>query len=70
MIYYSRIADEVYEYLKDYNRTKKRTALIVFDDIIAGMKANKKLKAIVAFHESQKAQHFSCFYITILFCSA
>ena len=33
----------VYQNVKDYNPMKKRKALILFDDLIAGMKANKKL---------------------------
>ena len=33
----------MYENVKDYNPMKKRKVLILFDDIIAGMKANKKL---------------------------
>ena len=39
---YSQTTDDVYEHLKDYNLTKKRRVLIVFDDI-ANMKSNKKL---------------------------
>ena len=37
----------VYENLKDYNPTKKIIVLIVFDDMIVGMKANKKLSPLV-----------------------
>ena len=37
----------VYEYLEYYNPAKKRKVLIVFDDIIVDMEANKKLSAIV-----------------------
>ena len=33
----------LYENLEDYNPTKKRRVLIVFDDIIADMESNKKL---------------------------
>ena len=40
---YSQTTDDVYENVKDYNPMKKRKVLILFDDIIAGMKANKKL---------------------------
>ena len=39
--------DDVYENLEDYNPTKKRRMLIVFDNLIAGMKSNKKLSPIV-----------------------
>ena len=34
--------DDVYENLKDYNPTKKRKTLLVFDNIIADMKLIKK----------------------------
>ena len=40
---YSQTIDDVYQNVKDYNPMKKRKALIVFDDVIARMKANKKL---------------------------
>ena len=39
--------DDVYENLEDYNPTKKRKLLTVFDDTIADIKANKKLSPIV-----------------------
>ena len=39
--------DNAYENLEDYNPTKTRKVLIVFDDMIAGKEANKKLSAIV-----------------------
>ena len=44
---YSQTIDEVYENLEDYNPTKKRRVLIVFDDMIADMESNKKLSTIV-----------------------
>ena len=44
---YSQTIDNVYENLEDYNPTKKRKVLIVFDDIIADMEFNKKLSPIV-----------------------
>ena len=40
---YSQTIDEVYENLEDYNPTQKGKVLIVFDDMIAGMEANKKI---------------------------
>ena len=40
---YSQTIDDVYEHLEDYNLTKKRIMLIVFDDIIADMDSNKKI---------------------------
>ena len=47
LIDYSQTIDGIYENLKDYNPTKKRRVLIVFDDVIAHMKSNKKLSPIV-----------------------
>ena len=43
---YSQTNDDVYENLEDYNPTKKRRELIVFDDKIADMESNKKLSPI------------------------
>ena len=45
---YSQTTDDVYESLEDYNPTKKRTVLIVFDYMIADMESNKELSPIVA----------------------
>ena len=44
---YSQTTDDVYENLEDYNPTKKRRMLIVFDNIIADMGSNKKSSPIV-----------------------
>ena len=44
---YSQNIDHVYENLENYNLTKKRRMLIVFDDMIADMESNKKLSPIV-----------------------
>ena len=46
LIDYSQTIDDVYENLADYNPTKKRTVLIVFDDMIADMESNKKLSPV------------------------
>ena len=43
MINYSQTMDDFYENLEDYNPTKKSKVLIVFDDMIPDMEANKKL---------------------------
>ena len=43
---YSQATDDVYENLEDYNPTKKRKVLIVFD-MRADIEANKKLSSIV-----------------------
>ena len=45
---YSQTVDDIYENLEDYNPTKKRRMLIVFDDTIADMESNKKLSPIVS----------------------
>ena len=39
------VYENVYEYLEDYNPTKKRRLLIVFDDMIADIESNKKIKS-------------------------
>ena len=43
----SQTIGNVYENLKDYNPTKKRRVLIVFDDMKADMESNEKLSPIV-----------------------
>ena len=40
---HSQTIDDVYENLEDYNPTKKRRVLIVFNDMIGDMEPNKKL---------------------------
>ena len=42
-IVYSQTIYDVYKNLEDYNPSKKRKVLIVFDDMIADMESNKKL---------------------------
>ena len=39
--------DGVYENIDDYNPSRKRRVLIVFDDIIADIMVNKKFQAII-----------------------
>ena len=39
--------DVVYENIHDYNSNRKRKILIVFDDMIADIMANKKFQAII-----------------------
>ena len=46
-INYSRTIDDVYESLEDYNPTKKRRVLTVFDDMIADLKSTGKLSSLV-----------------------
>ena len=38
---------DVYENIDDYNPSRKRKILIVFDDMIANIMTNKKFKAII-----------------------
>ena len=44
---YSNDMQDVYKNIEDYNPTKNRKVLIVFDDLIADMINNKKLNPIV-----------------------
>ena len=44
---YSQANDDFYENLEDYNPTKKRKVLIVFDDMTTDMESNKTLGPIV-----------------------
>ena len=39
--------DDIYKDIEEYNPNKKRKILIVFDDMIADILSNKKLKPIV-----------------------
>ena len=39
---YSQRIGHVYEHLEDYNPTKERKVLVVFDDMIVDMEPNKK----------------------------
>ena len=39
--------DDVYENIDDYNPNRQRKILIVFDDMIADIKTNKKFQAII-----------------------
>ena len=46
-IEFSNTMDDVYEDINDYNPTRKRKILVVFDDMIADIMANKKFQAII-----------------------
>ena len=46
-IEYCNTMDDVYKNIDDYNRNRRRKILIVFDDMIADIMANKKLQAII-----------------------
>ena len=43
----SNTMDDVYENINDYNPSRKRKVLIIFDDMIADILSNKKLHAII-----------------------
>ena len=43
----SNTMDDVYENIHDYNSSRKRKILIVFDDMIADIMTNKKFRAII-----------------------
>ena len=47
IIDYSQTTDDVYENFEGYNPTKKRKVLIVFDNMIAYIAANKQLSLVV-----------------------
>ena len=61
---YSKTIDDLYENLEDYNPTKKRRMLIVFDDMIADIESNKKLSRKVT--EEEKISIFQLFLYHIL----
>ena len=46
-IEYSNTMNEVFENIDDCNPSKKRKILIVFDDMIADIKSNKKIQTII-----------------------
>ena len=43
----SNAMDDVYENINDYNPIRKRKKIIVFDDMIADIMANKRFQAII-----------------------
>ena len=43
----SNTMDDIYENVNNYNPTRKRKTLIIFDDMIAGIMTNKKLQEII-----------------------
>ena len=46
-IEYSNDRDDIYKNIEEYNSSKKRKILVVFDDMVADMLSNKKLNPIV-----------------------
>ena len=43
----SNTMDDVYENIDDYNPSRKRKILIVFDDMIAGIMTSKKFQTVI-----------------------
>ena len=62
--------DDVYEDIVDYNRSRNRKILIVFDDMIADIMSNKKFQAIIKklFIRSRKLNISLVFIIQSYFC--
>ena len=58
---YSQSIDDVYENLEDYNPTKKRRELIVFDDMKADMKSNKVLLLLNCIYKKITRNSFKSF---------
>ena len=44
---YSQTINDAYENSEDYNPTKKRRVLIVFDDVIANVESAKRLSLLL-----------------------
>ena len=64
--------DDIYKNIEEYNPNKERKILIVFDNMIADMRSNKKLNPIVTelFIRGRKLNISIVFFYTILFrCS-
>ena len=68
-IEYSNTMDDVYENNHNYNQSRKRKILIIFDDMITGIMTNKKFQSIIKelFIRCRKNKYFSCIYQSILF---
>ena len=63
---------DVYENINDYNSSRKRKIMIVFDDMIADIMTNKRFQAIIKelFIRCRNLNIVTCFYCSILFfCS-
>ena len=65
--------DGVYENIHDYNSSRKRKILIIFDDMIADYMTNKKISIHIKriIYQIQKIKYFTCFYYypILFFCS-
>ena len=65
---HSQTIDDVSEKLEDYNPTKKRRVLIVFDYMIADMESNKNLRPkVTELFLKGKTSIFHLFFSPILF---
>ena len=65
----SNTMDDVYENIDDYNPSRKRKVLIVFDGMIADIMTNKNFQAIGK-ALCIRCRYFTCIYHSILFiCS-
>ena len=64
----SNTMDDVYDNINDYNSSRRRKTLIVFDDMIADIMTNKKFQSIIKelFIRCRKL-NFLFFYHSILF---
>ena len=67
----SNTMDDVYENINDYNSSRKRKILIIFDDMIADIMTNKRFQAIIKelFIRSKKL-NISLVFITLSYFSA
>ena len=55
--------DDVYENNHNYNQSRKRKILIIFDDMITGVMTNKKFQSIIKelFIRCRKSKYFLVF---------
>ena len=64
-IAYSQTIDDNYKNSEEYNPTKKRKVIIVFDNVIADMKSNKKLSPIVSELFLRESNLFSIYVLYV-----
>ena len=66
----SNTIDDVYKNIDDYNTSKKRKILIVFDDMTAEVMGNKKFQAIIKeLFIRRRKLNISVGFITQTYCS-
>ena len=63
--------DDVYQNIDDYNPTRKRRILIVFDDMIADIMTNIKFQAIIKefFLDAENWIFHLCSSLSLIFLS-